>query len=291
LNALRAFEAAARHQSFARAAGELALSPGAISRQIKILEDRLDMKLFQRAPQGVSITEAGKRLLASVNAAFDILAGALPQWDRPGYLTIQISSSFYMRWLLPRRVALMAALPKLKLVLQVGATPEMGSGADLAVLFHRFDAAEGDTAPSNAALIFADRSILVASPELLGRRKLPLPLGALAKLPVLANTEDDWDWEAFCEAQQLPLPPLDDAARFDLDDGAIQAALAGQGVALVEQRFVAPQLAQGLLVQPFKLKPVSLGGYYLHWRGGVARRAGLQGFRNWLQAQARQERF
>jgi LysR family glycine cleavage system transcriptional activator len=291
LNSLRAFDAAARHQGFASAGAELNVSPGAISRQVKLLEEVLGVELFRRAAQGVELTEPGQRLLGLTDSAFEILAQALPQSAPRGPLSCQVSASFYLRWLLPRYQAFRAALPQLKINLDVTSTADAQlQSADLSILYHRFAGDVPDAVTARSERLFFDGSILVCAPSLLGRRKLPLPLSALAKLPLLLNTPDGWDWRALAAARNLRPLPLSRAARFDIDDGAIQAALAGQGIAFAERRFVSDLLAQGQLVRPFDLPSASFGEYRLHWRGPVARRPALAQLRHWLRDEVGKQR-
>ena len=172
LNALRAFDAAARHQGFARAGAELLVSPGAVSRQVKLLEEVLGAELFHRAAQGVVLTEEGERLLSLTDSAFEILAQALPQTAPRGPLTWKFSASFYVRWLLPRYQAFRTALPELKLDLDVTSTvAATGQGADLSILYHRFSGEVPDAMMARSERLFLDGSILVCAPSLLGRRK------------------------------------------------------------------------------------------------------------------------
>lgn len=289
LNALRAFNAAARHGGFANAAQELAVSPGAVSRQVKILEERLGEALFIREVRGVALTTAGQRLLALSERAFDLLATALPDQAPAKRLTFQVSASFYLRWLLPRYLRLQAELPRAVFDLAIASTAAgEAAGADLSIRYHRLDAGASD--PQSERL-FLDGSIAVAAPGLLGRRQRPLPLKTLQRLPLLLNTPDGWDWHAFAKAHNLGDLPLGRALRFDIDDAAIQAVVAGAGVALVEQRFVVDLLRDGRLVQLFDLPALSLGEYRLHWRGIIARRAAVGDLRRWLKAEIAAEKI
>jgi LysR family glycine cleavage system transcriptional activator len=289
LNALRAFNAAARHGGFAYAAQELAVSPGAVSRQVKILEDRLGEALFIRGAQGVALTAAGQRLLALSERAFDLLATALPGQAPAKRLSFQVSASFYLRWLLPRYLRLQSELPRAAFDLAIASTAAAeAAGADLSIRYHRLGAGAPDP---HSERLFPDGSIVVAAPGLLGRRQRPLPLKALQRLPLLFNTPDGWDWRAFFGAHNLGDLPLGRALRFDIDDAAIQAVVAGAGVALVEQRFVTDLLRDGRLVQVFDLPALSLGEYRLHWRGTVARRTAVTDLRRWLKAEIAMEKM
>ncbi|WP_374652236.1 LysR substrate-binding domain-containing protein [Dongia sp.] len=289
LNALRAFDAAVRRGGFAPAAAELGVSPGAVSRQVRILEAAMGAALFERLAHGVELTEAGRRLAATAARAFGLLARAMVEEDGRR-LRFHVSASFYLRWLLPRYADLRAALPRAAFDLAIVSTAISREEADLAILFHRGDeAGTGETREDgcHSERLFADSSILVCAPSLLGRRKVPLPVGELARLPLVLGTPDAWDWQRFAGLQglhrELGRKPLSRGPRFDIDDAAIQAAMAGAGVALVERRFVSDLLAAGRLLQPFDLPPVSLGEYRLHWREPLGRRAPLANLRRWLK--------
>ncbi|MET1028239.1 MAG: LysR substrate-binding domain-containing protein [Dongiaceae bacterium] len=293
LNAVRAFEAAARHQSFARAAAELHVSAGAVSRQVKLLEEALGESLFRRDARAVQLTAQGRRLLPLAEQAFDLLRQMLPGRGPDGVLRLRVSASLYLRWLLPRLPDLQQALPKLKVDLTITSTHATDQGGADATIYYR----RRDASPSSARdtrheklsddLLFEDGSILVCAPRLLPRRRLPLSPAALRRLPILLNTPDGWDWRALADHIGLPDLPLNGAHSFDIDDSAIQAALAGQGVALVEQRFVTDQLAAGQLIRPFDLPPLSLGDYRIRWSGSALRRRIARQLRDWLLMAAR----
>ncbi|WP_374380581.1 LysR substrate-binding domain-containing protein [Dongia sp.] len=281
---MRAFNAAARHGGFAGAARELGVSPGAVSRQVKILELHVDADLFKRNAHGVVLTATGERLLALTERAFDLLHQAMPGQAPDRSLAFQVSASFYLRWLLPRYLGLQADLPRAKVELAIAS--RLGAddaGADLSIRYHRFDAVPTDDRLSER--LFADGSVAVAAPTLLGRRKTPLPLKALRRLPLLLNTPDGWDWRIFAQVNGIDPLPLNAAQQLDMDDAAIQAVLAGAGVALVEQRFVSDLLHSGQLVRLFDLPALSLGEYRLHWRSGIARRAIVADLRRWFKGE------
>lgn len=299
LNAVRAFEAAARHQGFARAAAELNVSPGAVSRQVKLLEEALGTILFRREAQAVHLTDHGRKLLPLAQQAFDLLQRMQPNRGRGDTLRLQVSSSLYLRWLMPRLIDLKRQQPALKLDLAISSTAAMDPGtADVMIRYRRLipipgqghgipgrDIPRREQGP-DSDLLFADGSILACVPALLGRRRPPLQLTMLRRLPLLLNTPDGWDWRLLADRIGLPDLPLNDADSFDLDDSAIQATLAGQGVGLVEQRFVAAQLATGELICPFDLPPLSFGEYRIHWSPHVLRRRDGRLLRDWLLQEA-----
>jgi LysR family glycine cleavage system transcriptional activator len=291
---VHAFEAAARHQSFARAGIELGVSAGAVSRQIKLLEQHPGTELFARQAQGVQLTDHGRRLLPIAARAFDLLQQMLPGQGDRDILRLRVSASFYLCWLMPRLQDLKREMPKLKLDLVIGSggTGET-DGVDGTIFYRRLDRSIAQSAVAQAAteadgsdLLFDDGSILVCAPALIGRRRLPLAPASLRQFPLLLNTPDGWDWQMLAGHLGLKGFSLRGAAIFDIDDAAIQAALAGQGMALVERRFVGEALAKGQLIAPFKLPALCLGQYRLRWSESALRRRDVRQVRDWLRQQA-----
>jgi DNA-binding transcriptional LysR family regulator len=281
LNAVRAFEAAARHESFVLAGQELGVTPGAISRQIGLLEAAMGGRLFHRDAHGVQLSDQGRRLLPFASRGLDLLAQMLPQPGSASPLRVDVGASFYLRWLMPRLARADGAAPTFPVAYSVlshsAASP---APFDLAIRYHRFDrpSQEGE-------LLFEDSSILVCAPRLVARRRLPLRIRDLARLPLLHNTADGWDWQAWTAHFEAHGLPTAQGQRFDIDEAAIQAALAGQGVALAEHRLVAGLLAEGRLVAPFDLPALSLGQYRLHTAPGAMRRSAAKEFRKWLMSE------
>jgi LysR family glycine cleavage system transcriptional activator len=277
LNAVRAFEAAARHESFALAGQELGVSAGAVSRQIGLLEAAIGGLLFHRDAHGVRLSDQGRRIMPLAGRALDLLAQMLPQPASTSPLRVDVGASFYLRWLMPR-VATSEAAPSFPIAYSVLSHSGASSAPfDLAIRYHRFNrpSLEGE-------LLFEDRSILVCSPRLVARRKLPLHIADLKHLPLLHNTADSWDWQAWAAHFKIEGLPIARGQRFDIDEAAIQAALAGQGIALAEHRLVADLLRDGSLIAPFDLPVLSLGQYRLHAAPGAMRRPVAKKFREWL---------
>jgi LysR family glycine cleavage system transcriptional activator len=278
LNAVRAFEAAARHESFVEAGKELGVTPGAVSRQVALLEAAMGGSLFHRDAHGVRLSDHGRRMLPFASRGLDLLAQMLPQPATSAPLRVEVGASFYLRWLMPRLAKADGGVASLPIAFSV-LSHSGGSSApsDLAIRYHRFDrpSREGD-------LLFEDSSILVCAPGLVARRRLPLRIAALDRLPLLHNTADGWDWQAWAAHFKLDRLPIARGQRFDIDEAAIQAALAGQGVALAEHRLVADLLRDGQLVAPFDLPALSLGQYRLHAAPGGMRRPAAKRFREWL---------
>ncbi|MBB3342419.1 LysR substrate-binding domain-containing protein [Luteimonas sp. RC10] len=250
LSALRAFEAAARRQSFKAAAEELSLTPTAVSHRIRQLEEWLGLRLFTRQVRQVRLTEAGQRLYPSVRGGFDGIAAAIAdlqrQTRRPA-VTLSTTRGFAARWLLPRLPALAAAAPEVDLHLHAADDPVRlaAGGADLAI---RYGPAPGSQV--EAWPLLPGRFIPVCAPGL-----ALAGMDALATVPRLryawrlqdAHTPD---WPRWCRAAGLPDTHGGELG-FSDEAHAIQAAIAGQGIALASVALVADALEDGVLQIPF----------------------------------------
>ena len=245
LGGLRAFEAAARRQSFVAAADELGVTPGAVSQQVKALEARLGLALFERRPQALVLTAAGRDYAPALKAAFDAIAAAtrrlVPPDDRVR-LACAVPASFATCWLMPRLARFEAAQPRVELaILNASRRVEAGmDGADAAIRQGR--AGWGALA---CVYLFTEALVPVASPA------LPAPAdplaGPLDGATLLTAETAPGLWDAWSVAMDRPLRPR---RRLSLaDEGlVIQAALNGLGVGLVDRHLIEPALREGRLV-------------------------------------------
>ncbi|WP_309089354.1 LysR substrate-binding domain-containing protein [Phenylobacterium sp.] len=248
LASLRAFEAAARHLSFKRAAEELAVTPTAISHQVRLLEDTLGLPLFERRVREVRLTEAGRTLYPGVRDGFDGMAAALDQVRRPtGPVPVTLSATlaFVGKWLLPRVEGLEAAARGLQLnVLASNAPADVAAGeADVAVRYGR-----GPWPGCRADLLFETAYAPVCSPRLAIRATTDV---AGARLIHFVWTRPDATspvWPAWFERAGLSYPAGGEALTFSDETHALQAAIAGQGVALMNLALAVDELASGALV-------------------------------------------
>jgi LysR family transcriptional regulator, glycine cleavage system transcriptional activator len=280
LNALRAFEAAARHNSFTAAAVELCVSHAAVSRHVRALEARLGVTLFHTAKRGVELTEAGAQYRRAVSAAFDGIADATDALTEPGQVQIRLSAhpAFAARWLVKRLNRFREAHADYDVVLD--ATPRLvdleRDEADLAIRN-----GEGNWSGVARDLLACSRLYPVGAPGLLNGRSALAP--ADLKAFVLLHDEDDGStWRRWFAAAGISDVDVSRGPRI-LESGlAIDAAIAGQGIALADDFFVADDLAAGRLV---KLCDVALAvtdcDYYLLSRNG-ARRRPVAALRAWL---------
>ncbi|WP_341366895.1 LysR family transcriptional regulator [Yoonia sp. BS5-3] len=280
LNALRAFEAAGRHQSFSRAADELGVSHSAVSRHVRGLEDRLGAQLFRDLPRGVELTQAGARYLATLTPAFDRIAEASEMFDpQPaGQVTVDAEPLFAAKWLIPRLSDFYTRFPDVELRLKgSNALADIDRyEADLAIRFlHAGPAAQSGPMISNQPLYpFAAPSLV---PEAISAE-------ALLKLPRLRDRRED-TWQHWAALAGLPLPETADGAWRMPVAMAYEAALAGHAVLLVSSEVTADDVAAGRLVQCSDIG-FRMGSYHFVLGEGVTRRSAVRLFRDWLLDQS-----
>jgi len=291
LNALKAFEAAARHESFTRAAEELCVTQGAVSHQVKALETELGVKLFNRERQRLIITEAGRAYLTVVRDAFDRIASGterLLQRQSGGALTVTTSPNFAAKWLVHRMGRFAEAHPDIDL--RVSASPQHIDFArediDLAIR-------HGDgTAPGlHVMRLCAETLFPVCSPKLLtGRNALRTPAD-LRRFPLLhVDDRQSWNqwgqWLDFAGVRDIDLahgPVLSQVSM------AIDAAVDGQGVALARTALAAWDLIGGRLVRPFDLEMPVPFAYWIVCPKPSAKLAKIVAFTDWLIAEAAED--
>ena len=288
LNALKAFEAAARHASFTRAADELSVTQGAVSHQVKALEDHLGMKLFLRRPQGLALTEPGRAYLAVISAAFDALAAGtdhLVERGAANRLTISVSPNFAAKWLVHRLGRFSADHPELDLRISANAQHIDFAREDVDLAIRH---GEGRWPGLRATRLCNEELFPVCSPALLeGARPLQQPSDIRHQTLLHLGNRDDWrKWlsVAGIEADLMRGPVFDQASI------VIDAALDGQGVALSRTALVTRDLIAGRLVRPFR---PTLSVPYAYWivaPEATADLAKIKVFRNWLLAEAASER-
>lgn len=288
LRALAAFEAAARLESFRAAAEELALTPSAVSHQIRILEARLGLRLFNRVGRGVVLSPDGAELFGRISGSFDALAEAVEaaarrgrRARRPEVVVLRTPPSLAGNWLLPRLPAFLAEHPEidirvhadLRLVTEGGSRAE-AVGVDLAIWY-------GDHAPPTAAPLLAETIQPLCAPSL-AARGLRGPRDLLA-LPLIVTRDNRVSWEGWFRRQGVV---LDDgfAGTLQLDPShvAIEAAVKGLGVVLESDALTGDALRAGRLVAPFPGLGVSWTAYWLDIAPGAMRRASVGAVRAWL---------
>lgn len=257
LNALRAFEASARHLNFTRAADELCVTQGAVSHQVRALEVRLGVSLFRRLPRGLALTDEAEALLPALSQSFARIGELLDQ-VRAGTthqpLTVGVVNTFALGWLLPRLEAFHAEHPFIDLRLRTH-----NNKVDFTV--ERLDCAIqfGDGAWSGAEAVELMRGDLapLCSPRLARDLREPADL---RKAQLLRSFRAD-EWPRWFQKAGLEPPPLKGPV-FDSSIAMAAAAQQSIGVALAPPSMFAYELRGGRLVQPFELT-IDVGGYYL----------------------------
>jgi LysR family transcriptional regulator, regulator of gene expression of beta-lactamase len=283
LNALRAFEAAARHESFTRAAAELHVTQAAVSHQVKMLEARVGTALFHRLPHGLRLTEEGHWLLPRLRDAFDRIECALEELsaggDGPrGVLSISLVATFGMSWLVPRLPRFHARFPQIELRLTTHNNDPVDFDRDPVDLAIRYG--DGDWPGLAAERLFDYRLTPLCAPRLAAALQEP---AALWTVPLLRTDDRNWSiWLAVAGLPSLPMAgPVFDSTRM-----MIEAAMEGMGVALASPDLFAGEIADGRLRQPFSLcVPNGLAYWVIHPEG---REPGprAQAFRDWIVGEA-----
>jgi LysR family glycine cleavage system transcriptional activator len=286
LRSLRAFESAARHLSFARAAEELHVTPAAISQQIKLLEEHLGLALFRRAA-GVTLTEPAEAALPLLSDAFDRMERAverLRMGREHGPLVVSAPPSFAARWLIPRLERFQALHPEidLRLAASIKLVDFDTEDVDLAI---RYGA--GHYGPLHVERLKAEAVVAVAHPRLAASLRAPADL---LTATLLHNEGMNWDstypdWSAWLKNagvnvdQPLKLRPFGDANLL------IQAAMSGLGAALVWQTLVTQEQAEGRLVALFPAQPL-VNAYHLVCPPNRLDSPKVAAFRDWIMSEA-----
>jgi LysR family transcriptional regulator of beta-lactamase len=278
LNALRAFEASARHLNFTRAGLELSVTQSAVAAQVKKLEGRLGVQLFRRLPRGLALTDEGRALLPMLTDAFDRLGGMLDQFRDGKYrepLTLACVGTFAVGWLLPRLRRFEAAHPyvDLRLLTHNNRVDLAGDGLDLAIRFGS-GAWHGTVAEP---LLNAPLSA-VCAPDL--AQGLQAPADLLRHTLLRSYRQDEWP--LWLQAAGVPVPAVLRGPMLDSSVALAAAAAANAGAALVPLRLFASDLASGRLVQPFSIE-VDLGSYWLTRLHSRPATPAMRAFADWLQ--------
>jgi LysR family glycine cleavage system transcriptional activator len=285
MNALRAFEAAARLRSLTRAAAELCVTQTAISRHVRVLEQNIGKALFVRHASAVELTEQGRILLEALSASFDRIAAGLEaikgERERRA-MRISAQPNFALRWLIPHLASFRALHPTvdIEVVTSHRATEFPPDGVDVAIRLGR------RWTGVRAERLFGADLFPVCSPRLLtADRPLAVPAD-LRHHTMLHVSTAPTDWKIWLEAAGLTTFPWTAGSRFDSYALALQAAVEGLGVAMGRRVFVERDLAAGRLVQPFGLHVAIDEAWFLIYPDAVASRPEIRAFRNWILHEA-----
>lgn len=281
VNWLRAFEAAARHASFAAAAGELSLTPAAISHQVRSLEAFLGYPLFERLPRGLRLTDMGKAYLAPVRSAFDALSiSTVGLFGVRGETTllVRVPISFAVLILAPRLNRFTRVHPKisLRLVSAIWADALPGDKVDVDIRF-----GHGSWPGFRATRLFSDPTVLICHP----RHRLER-LGDLTSDRLIHIMGLEYDWLRLFEANRIELPPGSPCATVDTSLAAIELAAAGMGCALVLRCFARSDRARGrIAIVPGIELPQPQAHYLLSSDGASSAKPETLVFEHWLAAE------
>lgn len=290
LNALRAFEAAARHLNFSRAADELSVTPGAVSQQIQNLEDYVGAALFKRTPKGLLLTDAAQTALPALREAFDRLAEAaslLTAAVDGRRLTLTAPPSFAAKWLVPRLGAFEQAHPQVDVWLSAGIElVDLTAGeVDVAI---RYGA--GRYPGLEVHRLITETVIPVVSPELIKENPLEGPQD-LAHHVLLHDGSPDLDdscpdWSMWLAARGLKGVDGQRGPRFNQSSLVIEAAMNGRGVALAKRTLAQADLEAGRLVAPLQIATAVDFAYYLVHPKAKGRLPQVKAFISWIEAEA-----
>ena len=279
LNALRMFDAAARHQSLTRAAQELHVTQAAVSQHIRNLEERLGKPLFRRLPRGLALTDEGQALWPVVAQSFERIEQSLQQVAEPRpreILTVGVVGTFAIGWLIPRLSQFQQLHPyiDLRLLTNNNRVDLAGEGLDAAVRF-----GDGAWHGTHAQMLLRAPLSPMCTPMLAQQLREPADLAR----ETLLRSYRTQEWEGwFAGLDQAA--PLARGAMFDSSLTLAEAAAQGAGVALLPARMFEHMLQQGRLVRPFAHE-VDTGAYWLTYLKSRQASAALQTFRQWLMTQ------
>lgn len=287
--ALVAFESAARHQSFTKAAEELALTQSAVCRQIAALEAFLGVELFRRTRRGVRLTEEGlsygRRIAAQLDAVERDTLAVMGQQGSTS-LELAVVPTFATQWLLPRLKDFQGRHPEVTVNLTNRTRPFLFADTE-------FDAAvyfgDADWPGTAADFLMRENPVPVCSPELIAPHS-SLDAREIAALPLLQQSTRPYAWRQWFGSLGLQVEGDMRGPRYELFSMLAQAAMHGMGVALIPPLLIQRELAEGRLIVPLQHAYLSDKAYYLIVPERKAESAALRAFRDWLLDQAQRYR-
>ncbi len=288
LNALKSFEAAARHESFTRAAEELCVTQGAVSHQVKALEAELGVKLFNRERQRLVITDAGRQYLLVVRDALDRIAlgtERLLQRQNSGVLTVSTSPDFAAKWLVHRLGRFADAYPDIDLRVSASLHHVDFAREDVDLAVRHGD---GGWPGLDVARLCSEQLFAVCSPKLLsGRQQITRPKDVL-KFPLL-HLDDRKDWTTWLETAGVDGTSVLHGPVLNRASMIIDAAVDGQGVALARTALAAWDLINGRLIRPFSTALPLSRSYWIVCPKAASTLPKIKTFREWLLAEAAED--
>ena len=279
LNALRAFEASARHLSFTLAAAELNVTQAAVSQQVRGLEARMGVALFRRLPRGLALSDEGHALLPVLVDAFGRMEAVVQQFDNGHFfevLTVGVVGTFAVGWLLPRLRLFQQSCPfvDLRLMTHNNVVDLAGEGLDYAIRF-----GDGHWPGLKAEPLMPAPLSVLCAPVVAAR----VPRAKDLAQQTLLRSYRAEDWPAWFAAAGLPCPAIRGPV-FDSSRLMVEAAVQGAGVALAPASMFRRELDEGRLVRPLDIE-VLTGGYWLTRLKSRKSSGAMEAFRGWLLAQ------
>ncbi|MET3375073.1 LysR family glycine cleavage system transcriptional activator [Variovorax boronicumulans] len=292
LQTLVCFDAAARHESYTRAAQELALTQSAVSRQVGALEAFLGVALFRRTRHGVALTASGAAYARQIARRLEAMErdtlDAMAHQGEGGSLSLAAVPTFATRWLVPRLRGFAALQPDVVVHIETRTRPFLFADAEFdAALYAGTPAQVENWAGTRALLLMHEDVVPVCSPALLPHGKAVSP-EAIARMPLLQQSTRPDGWRQWFDAQQVDAPTARGGPRYELFSILAAAASHGLGVALMPTMLVADELARGELVVACPRPLSGERNYYLVTPERADQRPLLKLFSDWLLGQARE---
>ena len=288
--ALLCFEAAARHESYTRAAQELALTQSAVSRQIAALEAFMGLALFRRTRHGVALTPAGADYARQIARQLDGMErdtlDAMARQGRGGALRLAAVPTFATRWLIPRLPDFAAKHPGIAVHIETRTRPFLFNDTPFdAALYAGTPAQAAGWAGTRSTVLLHEDVVPVCSPRLIAPRQR-VGAAAVARLPLLQQSTRPDGWRRWFEAQGVPAPQAHSGPRYELFSMLAAAAAHGLGVALMPRLLIEAELARGELVVACERPLCGERSYFLVAPAQDGERPVLGQFRDWLLGQA-----
>lgn len=288
LNALRVFEAAARHLSFTKASEELFVTQAAVSHQIKALEDYLGLKLFRRRNRSLLLTEEGQSYYLDIKEILIALKEAtnkLKTRSAKGALTVSVPPSFAIQWLVPRLSSFNLAYPDIDVRIQAVDRYEgkLNDDVDVAIFYGK-----GHWSGLQADLLYSEYLLPVCAPSLIVDKDLLNKPENLEHCTLLHDISRQ-DWLTYTRQLGLNNFNVEQGPIFSHSAMVVQAAVHGQGVALVNNVLAQAEIESGRLVCPFNQVLISKNAFYFVYPENQAEVGKVSAFREWIIARATSE--
>ncbi|TKC80243.1 LysR family transcriptional regulator [Trinickia terrae] len=288
--ALSAFEAAARHQSFTKAADELAVTQSAVCRQIGSLEDFLGVKLFRRDRRGVTLTEAGlaysRKVASRLDGVEQDTLEIMAKGGHGGTLELAVVPTFATKWLLPRLPLFIGEHPDITVNLTAHTRPFLFDDTEFDAAIHAGVAAWPGT---EGQFLMRESLIAVCSPSLIAPRTRLAPTD-WKRYPLLQQSTRPYAWRDWFASRGLQIEGDMSGPKFELFSMLAEAAVHGIGIALIPRLLIEDELRRGVLAQVVKYEQLSDRSYYFIYPERKSDNAALTVFRDWIEGQARRYR-